>query len=361
MSIAESSSSTAECDLAMTVESHDPTGETAQIDYPEETQPVIIAWGHTLGISAIHLLALLACLPWMFSWSGIVLAVVGFFVYGLLGINLCFHRILTHNGAKLPKWLEHCFATLGVCCLQESPARWVAIHRLHHKHSDRRPDPHSPLVNFLWSHVGWLCVENREHSRYRFFEHYARDVLRDPFYLRFERKYFWLWTYLIHAALYFLVGLAIGWATTGQVLSGVQFGASCLVWGVFVRTVFEWHNTWAVNSITHLWGYRNYETKDDSRNHWLVALTAHGEGWHNNHHADQRSAQHGHRWWEYDLTWTVIRFLESLGIAKDVVRPIRRRPFAAWPRPHHRDCRHLHRHAEDPSTDTINVEQTVDA
>ena len=309
------------CERPVAVKIPTSTRPTKPIDAPEETQPTRIAWGHALAISSVHLLAILSFLPWFFSWSGVALAVVGFFVYGLLGINLCYHRILTHNGAKLPKWLEHFFATLGVCCLQDSPARWVAVHRLHHKHSDLQPDPHTPMVNFLWSHVGWLYVEHSEHSRYRFYEQYARDVLRDPFYFRFEQKLFWFWTYAIHAALYFLAGLAVGWATTGVYLSGVQLGASWLVWGVFVRTVVEWHNTWAVNSVTHLWGYRNYDTRDDSRNHWLVALTAHGEGWHNNHHADQRSAKHGHRWWEYDLTWAVIRSLEMVGLAKDVVRP----------------------------------------
>ncbi len=298
-----------------------PQPAVRSVDQPEETQPTQISWPHAIAIPTVHLLALLALLPWLFSWSGLVLAIVGFFAYGLLGINLCYHRILTHGGVKLPKWLEHCFATLGVCCLQDSPARWVAIHRLHHKHSDHRPDPHTPLVNFLWGHIGWLFVKHSDHSRYRFYEQYARDILRDPFYLRFERKLFWFWTYVIHAALYFVVGLAIGWATTGVYLSGVQLGASWLVWGVFVRTVVEWHNTWSVNSITHLWGYRNYETRDDSRNHWLVALTAHGEGWHNNHHADQRSAKHGHKWWEYDLTWAVIRSLEIVGLARNVIRP----------------------------------------
>ncbi|MCE9546557.1 MAG: fatty acid desaturase [Planctomycetia bacterium] len=288
---------------------------------PAETQPLKIAWGHAISIVAVHLLALLALLPWLFSWTGLILAIAGFFVYGLLGINLCYHRILTHRGVTLPKWLEHTFATLGVCCLQDSPARWVAVHRMHHQHSDEQSDPHTPLVHFLWSHIGWLFVEHRQHSRYFFYEHYARDILRDPFYLRFEKNLFWLWTYVIHAALYFLAGLAIGWWSTGEALAGVQFGASLLVWGVFVRTVVEWHNTWAVNSVTHLWGYRNYETGDDSRNHWLVALTAHGEGWHNNHHADQRSARHGHRWWEYDLTWLTIRLLEIVGLATHVARP----------------------------------------
>ena len=94
-----------------------------------------------------------------------------------------------------------------------------------------------------------------------------------------------------------------------------------MVWGVFVRTVVVMHGTWAVNSVTHIWGYRNYETTDNSRNNFLVALLSHGEGWHNNHHADQRAASHGHRWWEFDMSWWIIRGLETIGLAKNVVRP----------------------------------------
>jgi stearoyl-CoA desaturase (delta-9 desaturase) len=92
---------------------------------------------------------------------------------------------------------------------------------------------------------------------------------------------------------------------------------------VFVRTVFVWHVTWSVNSLTHRWGYRSYSTDDNSRNNWLVALLAHGEGWHNNHHAQQRAAAHGHHWWEFDLTWLTIRLLERVGLIHEVIRPNR--------------------------------------
>ena len=293
----------------------------AQVDVPEQTRPVQIAWEHLIAIVAIHLLALLAFFPWFFSWTGVMLVVIGWLTFNLLGINVGYHRLLTHQGFTCPKWLEHFFAVLGVCCLQDSPARWVAIHRLHHRHTDERPDPHTPLVSFFWAHVGWLFVKHGEHSRFWFYEQYARDILRDRFYVRFEQKAMWLWTYIFHAVLYFLLGLIVGWASSGDYFAGAQFGLSVLVWGVFVRTVVVWHNTWWVNSVTHIWGYRNYETSDDSRNQWFVALLAHGEGWHNNHHADQRSAKHGHQWWEYDLAYLVIRLLERVGLASDIAMP----------------------------------------
>jgi sn-2 palmitoyl-lipid 9-desaturase len=292
----------------------------AALELPEAVQPLQVAWGYTFALISIHLLSLLALLPYYFSWTGLVLALVGQ-LYGLFGITLCYHRLLTHQGFTCPKWFEHLIAIIGVCCLQDTPARWVAVHRMHHQHSDRRPDPHSPLVNFLWAHMGWVMVRHRVHSNVVVFEQYARDILRDPFYFRLERNLAWFWVYAIHAVAYYFAGLAIGWLASGKFSDGVQLGSSVLVWGVFVRTVAVWHCTWAVNSVTHVWGYRNYDTGDDSRNHWLVAFVAHGEGWHNNHHADQRAAAHGHRWWEIDPTYCVIHMLELVGLVRNVVRP----------------------------------------
>jgi stearoyl-CoA desaturase (delta-9 desaturase) len=292
-----------------------------QLDYPAETQPLVFSWRYAYPLLALHVLAALAFFPYFFSWTGVALAVFNLYFFNLLGITLCYHRLLTHQGFVVPKWLEHFFALLGVCCLEDTPARWVAIHRIHHKHSDEQPDPHSPLVSFFWGHVGWLIYEHREHRHVMFYEKYARDLLRDPFYMALEKKLLWFWIYLGHALLFYLAGLAIGWAVWGTLAAGAQFGLSILVWGVFVRTVAGLHITWSVNSVGHLWGYRNYATRDDSVNNPVVALFAHGEGWHNNHHAEQRSAAHGHKWWEFDPTWVVIRALEMVGLARNVVRP----------------------------------------
>jgi stearoyl-CoA desaturase (delta-9 desaturase) len=115
---------------------------------------------------------------------------------------------------------------------------------------------------------------------------------------------------------------------SGEWFDGLQFGASLLVWGVFLRTVIVWHITWSVNSVTHRFGYRSYETDEQSRNNWLVALVSAGEGWHNNHHWDPAAASVQHRWWEIDLSAYTIRALEGLGLAKSVV-----------PRRHDRDAR----------------------
>ncbi|TWU08077.1 acyl-CoA desaturase [Stieleria varia] len=286
-----------------------------------ETASHRIQWPYAIAFLLFHLLALLAFAPWLFSWTGVALVFIGNFVFGSLGVNLGYHRLLTHRGMVVPKWLEHGLALLGVCCLQDAPARWVAIHRMHHQHSDKQPDPHSPLVDFLWGHVGWLVYKDTFIGTAKMYDRYARDLMRDPFYFRLERNLNWFWVYLIHAIAFFVVGTGAGYLMHGQWPLAVQFGASVFVWGVIVRTVYVWHITWAVNSVTHLWGYRNYETKDNSKNNWVIGLTNNGEGWHNNHHAHPRCAAHGHQWWELDLTYWSILLLEKLGLAKEVVHP----------------------------------------
>jgi fatty-acid desaturase len=269
----------------------------------------------------MHVLCLLAFVPYFFSWSGLVLAIAGHFVFGMMGIVIGYHRLLTHRGFKCPKWLEHTLAILGICNLQDSPARWVAIHRMHHQHSDRQADPHTPRAGFWWSHVGWVVYQNRSHDSPLQFERYVRDLLRDRFYLKLEAHWRWISIYAVHAFSFLLTGFVVGWLWSGALAGGLQLGLSWLVWGVFVRTVFVWHGTWSVNSVSHMSGYRNYDTGEDSRNQWLVALLTHGEGWHNNHHASQRSAAHGHKWWEIDMAWWTIRALEVIGLAKKVERP----------------------------------------
>jgi stearoyl-CoA desaturase (delta-9 desaturase) len=286
---------------------------------PAGTEPRRIAWIDATGLAICHLLAMLAFLPWFFSWTGVVLAFVGLYVFGTLGISLCFHRLLAHRGMVCPKPLEYAFAILGVCCLQDTPARWVATHRRHHEHADRQSDPHSPLVHFLWAHIGWLVFKNRELTRLGVTSRYAKDVMRDPFYSRLERKPRWVFIVLSSWSVFLAGGFVAELLLGGTLMQAVQFGFSLLIWGVFVRTVLVWHSTWSVNSVTHMWGYRNYATEESSRNNVFVGILSNGEGWHNNHHADPRSARHGHLWWELDVTWLTIRLLVLLGLARRVI------------------------------------------
>jgi fatty-acid desaturase len=293
----------------------------ARLPLPAAVNRRRIVWPYAIAVGVYHLVALLALLPWFFSRTGVALVILGLYVFGTLGINLCYHRLLTHRGLVCPKWLEHLFAILAVCCMQDTPARWVAVHRRHHEHADRQDDPHSPLVDFFWGHVGWMLVENRDLVRLGIYDRYAKDILRDPFYRRMERTPLYPAILFGSWAVFFLGGFAADLLSGGTLAEAAQFGTSVLIWGVFVRTVVVWHITWSVNSAAHLWGYRSYETGEQSRNNWLVALISNGEGWHNNHHADPRSARHGHSRWEIDVVFATVWVLERLGLAMDVWRP----------------------------------------
>lgn len=302
----------------------------AGIARPEGAERGRILWPYLFAVVGFHLLLPLVFVPWLFSWTGLALVPLGNYVFTSLGIGAGFHRLLTHRSYRCPKWLEHLFAVFGVCALQDSPARWVVIHRLHHQHSDRQSDPHSPKVSWFWGHMGWLFFENPQLHKRSTFERYAHDLLRDPFYLRLERRAAWVWVFVAHAVLFYLAGFAIGRVVVGSISDGVQFGSSLVFYGVVVRTIYGWHITWGVNSLAHMFGYRTYNTDEDSRNNWFFALLTNGDGWHNNHHADPRSAAHGfHRWWELDITFLSLRCLALVGLVHDIVP--RRRQSANGP------------------------------
>jgi stearoyl-CoA desaturase (delta-9 desaturase) len=288
---------------------------------PAGVMPFRPDWPNIVLIGGYHLAAAAAFLPMYFSWSGLILAIVLAQVTGVLGINLCYHRLLTHRGLQCPRWLEHALVVLAILCLQDTPARWVAVHRRHHQHSDEQPDPHSPLANVLWAHMGWLFVRHPELWRLGIYERYAKDILRDPFYAALERGQAQIKINLAQLPVLFALGFGFDWWLEGTTATSVQSGISLVLFGAFARTVIVWHQTWAVNSIAHVWGYRNYDTAENSRNNLLVGLLANGEGWHNNHHADPRSARHGHRWWEIDTTFLMVRIMMMLGLARNVVLP----------------------------------------
>ena len=273
---------------------------------------------YAVPIVALHLLGLLAVLPSLFTWTGVVACLVGVHLFGQ-AITMGYHRLLAHRSFECPRWFERLLVVMALCSLEDSPARWVATHRLHHAHSDEHEDPHSPLVDAFWGHMGWLFVRNGSIHTSASYDRYARDVMRDPFYRWLERR---PWRpgviYLLHAIAFFLAGLLAGGAIWGW-SEGLWFGASLVVWGVVVRTLLVWHITWSVNSLTHLFGYRNHATEENSRNNWLVAIVAAGEGWHNNHHHDPACCSVSHRWWELDVTYLEICLLHRLGIVTSIV------------------------------------------
>jgi fatty-acid desaturase len=292
-----------------------------KLPLPFGVTPLKPDWPQIVLIVGYHLAAITAFLPGLFDWTGLVFAIVTAQFTGVLGINLCYHRLLAHRGFRCRKSLEHFFVVLAILCLQDTPARWVAVHRRHHEHADDQRDPHSPLASFIWGHMGWLFVQNRELSRLGIYDRYAKDILRDPFYVALERNFAQIKLNMLQLPILFTIGLLIAFGGGSTLSEAAIYGISFTLFGAFVRTVIVWHQTWAVNSITHLWGYRNYDTDEDSRNNVLVGLIANGEGWHNNHHADPRSARHGHHWWEIDTTYLVIRLLSALRLVHGVSQP----------------------------------------
>ena len=217
--------------------------------------------------------------------------------------------------------MERSLAILGACCMEELPTVWAALHRQHHHAADQERDPHSPLASFLWGHIGWLMIKSDNAEAGPSIQRYAKDLMGDPFYGWLEVADNWIKVALVSWATFFGAGFTGVTISGGTTPEAIQFGLSLVVWGAAIRTVLVWHLTWSVNSVTHLWGYRNYETPDNSRNNILIGLLANGEGWHNNHHADPRSARHGHSWREPDVAWLTIRGLMALGLARNVALP----------------------------------------
>jgi stearoyl-CoA desaturase (delta-9 desaturase) len=259
-------------------------------------QKLSLNWYVVFFMGFIHVGALLAFFPQFFSWQALALAIVLHWVTGGLGITLGYHRLVSHRSFQTPKWLEYFFVFCGTLACEGSPIEWVGLHRMHHLYSDQENDPHDSHQGFWWSHMGWMLYDipvKQEVPRF------TKDIANDRFY-QFCHKYFIPIQFALGGLLY-LIG---GW--------------SFVIWGIFVRLVVVFHCTWFVNSATHKFGYQTYESNDESRNCWWVALVTYGEGWHNNHHAFQYSARHGLQWWEIDLTWMTIQLLQVLGLAKNV-------------------------------------------
>lgn len=259
-----------------------------------------IHWVPTFFIVGAHVGALAGFFT--FSWSALIVCLVLHWITGGLGITLTYHRLLTHRSFEVPKPVEYFLCVLASLACQGGPISWVAAHRIHHAKSDAEGDPHSPLQSFFWAHMGWCMSRNGVIDDYASYSKHAPDLAKDPV-LVFLDKIHIVWTLLLAAGLY-------AWG-----------GWSFVVWGIFVRLVLVYHCTWLVNSAAHVWGYQTYDSKDQSRNLWWVALLTYGEGWHNNHHAFQHSARHGLKWWEFDSTYLMIQVMKVFRLARDIKLP----------------------------------------
>jgi stearoyl-CoA desaturase (delta-9 desaturase) len=249
-------------------------------------------------------------------WSDLMIFVTFYLLCGL-GVTVGFHRLFTHRSFSTTPWLRFTFAVLGSAAIEGPVISWVADHRKHHAFSDQEGDPHSPHVGhggglrgalrgLAHAHVGWLFIHTQRGAKRR----YAPDLMKDPV-VAFVDRTFVAWA-LLGLALPFLLGLLVG--------QSLKSGLTALLWGGAVRMLVIHHVTYSINSLCHYFGRRRFATGDESRNLLWLALPSLGEAWHNNHHAFPTSAAHGLRRWELDPSALVIRLLEKLGLAWDVVR-----------------------------------------
>jgi stearoyl-CoA desaturase (Delta-9 desaturase) len=252
----------------------------------------------------------------LLHWSDLAVFAILYLVTGL-GVTVGFHRLFTHRSFATKRWLRGVFAAAGSMAIEGPVISWVADHRKHHAFADQPGDPHSPHVDhgvggrgavrgLLHAHMGWLFIHTQRGARKR----YAPDLVADPVVSWVDRT-FVLWV---------LSGLGaafgLGWLIGGTLTAAL----TGLLWGGAVRILVLHHVTFSINSLCHFFGRRRFDTGDESRNlAWLSFLSL-GEAWHNNHHAFPTSAAHGLRWWELDLSSLVIRGLERVGLAWDVVR-----------------------------------------
>ena len=233
-----------------------------------------------------------------FSWTGLALA-LGLYVVRMFGLTAGYHRYLSHRSFKTSRAGQFALAFLGSLAMQKGPLWWAAHHRAHHKYSDTPRDIHSVRQNgFWWAHVKWIMVGRFEPTDWE----RVKELAVFP-----ELR--WLNTYhmvppIALAAVLVLIG---GWPL--------------FVWGFCLSTVLLWHDTFTINSLSHLFGSRRYQTTDTSKNNWVLAILTLGEGWHNNHHHYQGSCRQGFYWWEIDLTYYVLRALAAVGLVWNLHEP----------------------------------------
>jgi stearoyl-CoA desaturase (Delta-9 desaturase) len=272
----------------------------------------------TVTVVPVLCLAIVGWQVWgqWLGWNDIVVFLIMYVLTGL-GITVGFHRMLTHRAFKTTPFVKGVFTALGSAAIEGPVISWVADHRKHHAFSDAPGDPHSPHVDhghglkgalrgLLHAHVGWLFVHTERGSH----ERYAPDLLADPT-IRWVNKWFFAW-----AVGGLLAAFVLGWIIGGSLHTAL----TGLLWGGAVRMLVLHHVTYSINSLCHFFGRRQFETKDESRNLLWLAIPSFGESWHNNHHAFPTSAEHGMRRWQVDTSALVIRGLEKLGLAWDVVR-----------------------------------------
>jgi len=254
--------------------------------------------------------------PFGVNLTALILMMV-FYVLTGLGITVGYHRLFTHKSFDTGPVMTHIIGALGSMAVQGPVLNWAANHRNHHQHSDDEGDPHTPhahgeglwnmVKGFVHAHMGWLLWRPTKAD----FKRYVPDLQRDRV-VRWVHRLFPLWM---------VVGLMLPALLAGLITMSWSGALLGFVWGGLVRVFLVHHLTWSVNSVCHIWGTRDYDSHDESRNNALFGVLAFGEGWHNNHHRFPTSARHGLRWWQIDTSYLVIRAMVLVGLARNVRVP----------------------------------------
>ena len=305
--------------------------EAEALDYEADS---IAKQAVILGTVVFPLLGMAAAIALAFQfgwvrWVDVVMLIGGWYLTGM-GITIGFHRMLTHRSFETTPAIRWFWTAAGSLAVEGSPLAWCMVHRKHHRFSDHQGDPHSPhlhdggwweaMKGFWHAHTGWMFNANWSRSEQ---ERYVPDLIGDPLLESIHKHYTW-WgvaTLAIPLVLGGLFGLMFEGFTLFAFGKGALLG---FLWGGLARVGLSHHMTWSINSICHIFGSQDYKSSDDSRNNLFFGILSHGEGWHNNHHAFPTSARHGLKWWQFDLSWIVIRSLEKMGLAWNVKLPTER-------------------------------------
>ncbi len=272
--------------------------------------PDRVDWARCVPFIVLHA----GCLGVIWTgWSPFSVGLAVFlYLFRMFFITGGLHRYFSHRTYRTSRAFQFVIAVFAATSVQRGALWWASTHRHHHRHSDEAEDKHSPVVHgFWWSHIGWIT------SKRNFPTDYAgvRDLTKFPE-LVFLNRFDTLVPILFATGL-----LGLGYSLEAWVPELGVTGGQALVWGFFISTTVLFHGTASINSLSHLFGSRRFETGDDSRNNALLALITLGEGWHNNHHRCQACVRQGFYWWEFDPTWWGLRALAALGLIWDL-RPV---------------------------------------
>jgi len=284
--------------------------QTDPASVPACSRPRRVEWLRCLPFILLHG-ALLSVLWVGVSWVAVATA-LAFLFARVFGLTAFYHRYFSHRAFKTSRAFQFLGALLGNSAVQRGPIWWAAHHRAHHRNSDGPDDLHSPHQHgFWWSHMGWFMTRHAYQTDTRL----VRDWMRFPE-LRLIDRFDFLLPAVAACGMF-----GFGWLLNRFLPQLGTSGWQMFVWGFLVSTLCLYHVTYAVNSIAHQLGSRRFETKDHSRNNFVLALLTLGEGWHNNHHRYCGSARQGFYWWEIDITYYVLVLLSWFGLVWDL-RPV---------------------------------------